>query len=244
MRPHTRNKWYTIGNVLIVLGMAILIFLGVLYFHGKSQRWLASQERQITSGQLIDIPILIPTATPTILPTCTPTAIPTTPTLTPTPSPTNTPTPTPSPPIRIIIPGIEVNQAIVEVGWKARFRDGTAESEWITPAYAVGHHKTSACPGEKGNIVLNGHNNTLGEVFKRLPELDPGDEIFLYTLDREFVYVVEESRTVRAIGASDEERAEMRQLIGPTPDETLTLVSCWPYVTYTHRIFVIAKPRQ
>jgi LPXTG-site transpeptidase (sortase) family protein len=27
-----------------------------------------------------------------------------------------------------------------------------------------------------------------------------------------------------------------------TPDERVTLITCWPYTTYTHRLIVIGKP--
>ena len=30
----------------------------------------------------------------------------------------------------------------------------------------------------------------------------------------------------------------------PTPDQTLTLITCWPYGIDTHRLIVIAKPYQ
>jgi len=39
-----------------------------------------------------------------------------------------------------------------------------------------------------------------------------------------------------------EERRENAKWIAPTDYERLTLVSCWPYTTYTHRLIVIAAP--
>lgn len=237
MNDRTRTRWYRFSTFLIGLGIALAILVAIRYAHIKSQQWLAVQERRIPSSRLLDVPLNVPTATSTTRPTAIPTA-------TPTPHPSATPSLPPPLPIRLIIPKIKVNTAIIEVGWKTITRQGRAESEWTIPGYVVGHHKLSACPGEGSNIVLTGHNNTLGEVFKRLPELVAGDEIFLYTPENEFVYVVEEIRKVRAVGATAKEQAEMARLIGPTAGETLTLVSCWPYVTFTHRIFIIAKPKQ
>ena len=235
-----RAGLYAFSTALIGLGTLVLVGLGAWGLLGQGKAWLADQDRRIPARPLIDVPMRIPTATPTptFTPTPTRTPIPPTPTFTP------TPTPTPLPPLRIAIPKIGLNQNIVEVALKTTSRGGQTQREWVVPAYAVGHANASARPGEPGNIVMNGHNNTLGQVFRRLPELAPGDEIRLYTQDREFTYVVQEQRIVREVGASSAERAEMSWLIAPRPDETLTLVSCWPYVSYTHRIFVIAKPKR
>ena len=32
------------------------------------------------------------------------------------------------------------------------------------------------------------------------------------------------------------------QWIAPTDDERLTLVTCWPYISNTHRLIIVAKP--
>lgn len=33
-----------------------------------------------------------------------------------------------------------------------------------------------------------------------------------------------------------------RRLLGPTYDERITLITCWPYVSNTHRAVVVAEP--
>jgi sortase A len=38
------------------------------------------------------------------------------------------------------------------------------------------------------------------------------------------------------------ERLKTGELIGPTNDEQLTLVTCWPYGVDDHRLIVIARP--
>jgi sortase A len=184
--------------------------------------WLAGQERYLVADQLIGVGI--PATTPTTTPVPTPTSL-------------------PAPAVRIIIPEIGVNAAIVEIDLILEQRQGTWRGVWDTAAYAVGHRRNSANPGERGNIVLSGHNNTEGEVFRRLADVTSGDEVFLYTLDQEYVYVVEHVDIVRAVGASAEEKAKHAAYTARTPEETLTLVSCWPYVTYTHRVYVVAKPK-
>ncbi|PKO21803.1 MAG: hypothetical protein CVU38_12900, partial [Chloroflexi bacterium HGW-Chloroflexi-1] len=55
-------------------------------------------------------------------------------------------------------------------------------SEWDVASYAAGWHKNSARPGEIGNVVLSGHHNIEGEVFRYVVDLEPGDKITLYAL--------------------------------------------------------------
>jgi LPXTG-site transpeptidase (sortase) family protein len=210
------------SGFLLGLGAILLALVVVFYANHLFAMWLAGQEKYLAADQLIGVDI--PATTPTL-----------------TPVPTSTPVPMPA--VRIIIPKIDVNAVIVEIDLKVEWRQGMWQGVWDTAAYAVGHRQNSAHPGERGNIVLSGHNNTEGAVFRRLAELAPGDEVFVYTLDEEFVYVVEHVDIVRAVGASSEEKAKHAAYTARTPDETLTLVSCWPYITYTHRVYVVAKPK-
>lgn len=233
MRHRETRKQRWLSALAIGLGMAILLFLGLRQVYYVFYGWLDQQDHYLVSDQVVgfDIPPLTPTLTPTSTPT-------------PVPSPTPTPEPEPMPAIRIIIPKIGLNEKIIEIGLK---RTGSGENAlyvWDTAKYAVGHRNNSAHPGQPGNILLSGHNNTYGEVFRHLDRLEPGDEIYLYTLDKEFVYVVRETDKVRAVGATAEDEAKHARYTARTPDETLTLTSCWPYATYTHRIYVVAKPRE
>jgi len=228
LSPETQRR---LSTLVLIASLGILIWLVLYAAYTGFYDWLDGQKPYLMSGRIagFDIPPLTPTLTP--LPT-------------PAPSPTPTPLPEvqPLPAIRIIIPKIGVNAKIIEI---SIIQTGSGENTrylWETPAYAVGHHEGSADPGEPGNIVLSGHNNTLGEVFRDLNQLEPGDEIYLYTLDKEFKYVVQAKDLVLAVGASEADRARHAAYVARTPDETLTLVSCWPYATYTHRIYVVAKP--
>ena len=223
-QPMSREKRLGIFSCfLLSLGAILFTLVVVLCANNFLTTWLAGQERYLTADQLIGVDI--PAVTPT-----------------PTPAPTSTPEPMPA--VRIIIPKIGVNAAIVEIDLRIELRQGVWRGVWDTAAYAVGHRQNSANPGERGNIILSGHNNTEGAVFRRLAEMAPGDEVFVYTLDREFVYVVEKVDIVLAVGASPEEKAKHAAYTVRTPDETLTLVSCWPYVTYTHRVYVVTKPKR
>jgi len=46
------------------------------------------------------------------------------------------------------------------------------------------------------------------------------------------------------VGVSDEQKRLNAMYMDPTPDATLTMITCWPYGIDTHRLIVIAKPYQ
>jgi sortase A len=219
-----RHRWW-LSTLAIVAGTTLLAWVILRYSYTEFENWLASQNHYLVSNQVarFDIPPITPTLTPT---------------------PTPTPEPEPMPAVRIIIPRIKVNEKIVEIGLKKIGSGENTRYVWNTAKYAVGHRSNSANPGEAGNIVLSGHNNVYGEVFRRLNQLEPGDPIYLYTLDEEFVYVVVEKALVRAVGATARDEAQHARYTARTPDETLTLTSCWPYATYTHRVYIVAKPEE
>lgn len=147
------------------------------------------------------------------------------------------------PPDRIVIPAIGVEAPVVEVGWEARIVNGEAQGNvWQTADFAAGFHKGSAHPGGVGNIVISGHNNVKGAVFQDLYDLAPGDPIYLYAGDRTWAYAVEHKLVVRESEASVERRRQNARWIDPTPDERLTLVSCYPRWGNTHRVIIVARP--
>ena len=154
------------------------------------------------------------------------------------------PEPDPVTPDRIVAPAIDLDAEVVPMGWTVVQRNDQTASEWMIPDYAAGWHVNSARPATGGNTVLSGHNNIKGEVFRYLSDPELGDEITLYAGDRTFSSVVEEKYTVREKGMPDEVRRRNAQWMMPTDDERLTLISCWPYWTNTHRIIIVARPVQ
>ena len=166
------------------------------------------------------------------------------PALSPEPTGTPEPTPAPLPPRRIVIPSVKIDTPVVDVGWEARVIDNASEgNEWQTADYAAGFHKLSAMPGQAGNTVISGHNNTRGAVFRDLYEVQIGDRVYVYNeIGHLFVYEVVESFVVREEGATDEERRNNTHWIRGTPDIRLTLVSCFPPWSNTHRVIVVAFP--
>jgi sortase (surface protein transpeptidase) len=53
---------------------------------------------------------------------------------------------------------------------------------------------------------------------------------------------VEEVNIVPEKQASAAQRAANAQAIAPTTDTRLTLVTCWPWNSNTHRVIVVARP--
>ncbi len=63
--------------------------------------------------------------------------------------------------------------------------EGTG-SDVLSKGY--GHFTRSADPGEVGNYALAAHRVTHGEPLRRMPELRPGDEVVVETVDTTFTY--------------------------------------------------------
>jgi sortase A len=134
----------------------------------------------------------------------------------------NIPLPTPGPEQanRIQIPAIGVDAPIVQ-------GDG-----WEQLKKGVGQHLGSANPGENGNVVLSAHNDIFGEIFRDLDQLEPGDEITVYTNQRAYTYVVSGSDVVEPTEVS---------VMESTSQPTLTLISCYPYLVDDQRIAVTSR---
>lgn len=151
--------------------------------------------------------------------------------------------PAQGPPDRLVIPAIDLDTAILDVGWEVVERGAQRTTEWQTADNAAGRHLNSARPGEPGNVVLSGHHNTKGEVFRRISEqeLAVGDAIYLYDAQgQRHTYLVSEvTEPLLEVGASEAQRLANARYIQPTSDARVTLVTCWPYWTNTHRIVVV-----
>jgi LPXTG-site transpeptidase (sortase) family protein len=141
--------------------------------------------------------------------------------------------PPPPPTNRIVIPKIGLDSKIIDVGV-------TPTGEMETAAYAVGRLASSAHAGEAGNVVLAGHNDIDGEVFRYLDRLKKGDRFTLYRDSDAYEYVVTDVLIVREQGASEAQRRENAKVLLPTEEPVATLITCWPYMVDTHRLIVRA----
>ncbi len=190
-----------------------------------------------SSGQASDPTPLTPTSTPSPAPTH-PLPTPTT-----TPSPTPVP-PEPQPPVRVVAPAIDLDAPVVPMGWELVDAKGTMVSRWVVPSDAAGWHINSAMPGQQENVVLSGHHNIEGKVFRYVVDLEPGDKVTVYTGEAEYEYTVTEKYILKEAGMPLKVRQRNAQWIMPTGDERLTLVTCWPYdwPGNSHRVIVVARP--
>jgi LPXTG-site transpeptidase (sortase) family protein len=147
-------------------------------------------------------------------------------------------------PIRLSIPAIDLEADIVNAQSKEIVQGEKTYIQWLAPdEYAVGWHFDSAFLGESGNTVMNGHHNVFGKVFENLDKLTSGDEIFIYGNDSyEYKYVVSNTMIFPERDVSFEKRLENARWILPSEDERITLITCWPYFSNTHRLIIVARP--
>ena len=106
---------------------------------------------------------------------------------------------------RIEIPRLGVS-AVVRVGSDAR-----------TLRLAVGHIPGTALPGDAGNVGLAGHRDTF---FRRLRDIETGDEIRVVTAEGIHTYRVESTHVVEPSDV---------WVLDPTEHPSLTLVTCYPF---------------
>ncbi|HET7034106.1 MAG TPA: sortase [Thermomicrobiaceae bacterium] len=160
----------------------------------------------------------------------------------PTPAPTPTPRPKQAPATHITIPAVGIDTKVVEVGYDLVQIEGQQVIQWQVADYAAGHNNLSANPGEGGNIVISGHDDWRGEVFRTLDKVKLGDQIILTTSTGQHRYAVSEIEYRKEVGVPLSERLATGMFLAPMPEERVTLVTCWPYGVDDHRLIVIAKP--
>ena len=134
----------------------------------------------------------------------------------------NLPVPTPGveQAIRIQIPAIGVDAPVVQGdGWE-QLKKGVAQ------------HIGTADPGQTGNVVLSAHNDIFGEIFRHLDKLKPGDEVIVFTNQKQYTYVVDGTQLVEPTAVD---------VMAPTGSPALTLISCYPYLVDKQRIVVRAN---
>lgn len=146
-------------------------------------------------------------------------------------------------PDRIVIPVIRLDAPVEPAVLMRVSVSGYSFDQWVAPArFAAGWHQNSAGLGEIGNTVISGHHNDYGEVFKRLVDLKVGNLLYLYAQQNVFTYSVNNILLLKEKDVPLRQRIENAKWIGATKDERITLVTCWPYESNSHRLIIVASP--
>ncbi len=126
-------------------------------------------------------------------------------------------------PNRLRIPAMFLDSPVQEV--KLDF------GQWQVSPMDIGHHEGSGNPGQVGNVVLAGHRDINSALFRDLDRLKPGDDVYVSNSLAEYHYIVLESMVVGP---------DHTEVMDPTPDRRLTLITCTPIGIDTQRLVVIA----
>jgi sortase A len=109
--------------------------------------------------------------------------------------------------------------------------EGTDEAELEK---GVGHYSDTRLPGQKDRIFLAGHRDT---VFKRMGEIEKGDTLSIHMESGTYRYKVFETIIVK--------ESDLSVLQPTSPDEILTLSTCYPfeYLSSTEERYIINARR-
>jgi len=118
--------------------------------------------------------------------------------------------------------------------------DGAKEKEYFKALEdGVAQLKGSSKPGAGSNIFIFGHSSfywyksgNYKTIFAKLEDIKIGDEIILWYAKKKYVYVVSEKKVV------DPKDVDV---LKPTQEEQVTLMTCVPPGTTWHRLIVVGK---
>lgn len=156
-----------------------------------------------------------------------------------TPRSVSAPSPTPVKPASldfgIVIPKINANAPIIK---NVDAFDSNAYQQSL--AKGIAHAKGTSTPDTAGNTFLFAHSaenwlnaNRYNAVFYLLYKLEKGDTFSVYYQGKEYVYKIEEKKTVSA-----EKVDVMKASAYP---RSVTLMTCWPPGTTFQRLLVIGS---
>ncbi len=146
-------------------------------------------------------------------------------------------------PDRIIIPAIHLDAPILSSTYSSlELRDEWFEQWKVPDELAAGWQTNSAPLGMIGNTVIGGHHNEYGKVFGHLIDLEIGDIIYVFSGKVTFEYKIVDKQIFQERDVSLDIRKENAKWITRTGDERLTLVTCWPKRSNTHRLIIVAEP--
>ena len=230
-----------VAGALVVIWLAFQYIYTVYFDKGTPRRLTAPAVAATQTARALSI-AAAPTATPTLFAEVAPpetggpedegaTGAGPGPEVVPSAGPAATSTPVPAPtvdpqlllPDRLRIPVMFLDSPVHEVEVNM--------GQWDVSPLDVGHHVGTGNPGEVGNVVLAAHRDINSALFRELDRLEPGDEVFVYNALGEYRYIVQESFVVNP---NDVEVME------PTGDKRVTLITCTPIGLATQRLIVVA----
>jgi len=118
---------------------------------------------------------------------------------------------------RLEIPSLKINTTVLE---------GTDD---VTLRKGSGHIEDTPLPGEKGNVGIAGHRDT---VFRPLQHVKAGDALNVRTADHVYRYAIRQTLIVDPQDV---------YVLARTERPTLTLVTCYPfrYIGHAPKRFVV-----
>jgi LPXTG-site transpeptidase (sortase) family protein len=241
LTARSRVLW-TVGNLFMLLGIVVLLYVGGLYATDEYGRYAARGDSDVPPPVVVEEnesaePAPFTAPAPFVAPALNGQSHFT--------QQANVPAERVAMVSRLVIPSIKLDSKVVEVGWEIEDQGGAQVPVWQVAKYAVGQHHGSANPGDGENVVLAGHVGGYGHVFRDLFYVRPGDEVMLFSAGQEYMYTVKERLIVTEDGAPPEQRAENASLIGPLGQEMVTMVTCWPPTgkdKFTQRVVIRAVP--
>ncbi len=255
--PWTRKLMWTLGNLLMLCGVYMLLYVGGMMADEQFNIYAASGTSEIdyptvplatpTPAPSALVAAVVPTEAPTpaasIVPTASSAAATTPDDTANEPSDWNVPslnnggsasTSAPAPTFFNAGPStitrIVIPNMIDKKVVEVPFRMEDNIQQWEVDLYRVGHHQGTSNPGGGSNIVLAGHSGGTAYPFNDIRYLEKGAVIQLYSNGQLYNYSVTENLLVDEVGQPDEKRFENAQYILPTNREMVTMVTCWPLV--------------
>lgn len=131
---------------------------------------------------------------------------------------------------RVRIPSVGIDADVRPVGFV--FREGRLQYD--IPVVEAGQYAGSAPPGSPGNTVIGGHvalRDGTG-IFRTLPSVTVGATIEVMNGDTAYRYLVTEVRIVAP---------DATEVMEPTQDATLTLITCSTDSARSKRVVVVGK---
>ncbi len=146
------------------------------------------------------------------------------------------------PDTRLIIPRINRNVPVINVTTESLIKKDWSKLETqMQEALRSGviHYPGTARPGQQGNVVITGHSSyfpwdpgRFKDVFAVLHDLQEGDKMLLYFNQQQYIYEV---TSIKKVWPSELE------VLKPSTENKLTLITCTPLGTNLKRLVVEAK---